>query len=249
MNRTLYLAVLMCLPMTATQSAPQQLPTITINAEDETPHLTTRIQWVKFPQIHYQSADLVNQDRSAIVRVYADKTGKIINSDIQESTGIKILDQKLLNAIQNAELKPTTKEGKAVKLIGYQTFTLKLNDAVDKAASKQQCSYPFNSHNWLKQAKGKSVPFAYLQQPQLQIPEDLLKDKDRVVKFKFKINQLGEVTQVKLKKRSGVNTIDQQIIAAVEQSKVDAKRSYRTLWMYKKMTLNDKIELKINECH
>ncbi|OTG67306.1 TonB family protein [Acinetobacter silvestris] len=248
MNRTLYLAVLMCLPITALQSAPQQLPTINVQAENETPHLTTRIQWIKFPQLQYQSADLANQDRSAIVRVYADKTGNVIKSDIQESTGLKALDQKLVSAVRNAKVKPHIKDGAALDIIGFQTFTLKVDDSEDKRSNKNNCTYTFASKNWLKQENNKSVPFKYTQQPSLQLDESLLKGQDRLIKFKFKVNKHGEVSRVKLKKRSGINALDQHVIDAISNVKIITNRSYKTLWIYKKSTLNDEIQFKLDEC-
>ena len=76
----------------------------------------------------------------------------------------------------------------------------------------------------------------------------LLNDQDRVVKFKFKVDQQGDVTQVKLKKRSGVNAIDQQVIEAVQHSQVAVKRSYKTLWIYKKSTFKDELHFQVNAC-
>lgn len=43
------------------------------------------------------------------------------------------------------------------------------------------------------------------------------------MKFKFKVNKQGEVTQVKLKKLSGVNAIDQAVYNALSNSKVELK--------------------------
>ena len=40
-------------------------------------HLTTRIQWTTFPQPQYNHDDLKGQNRAAILRIYADETGKI----------------------------------------------------------------------------------------------------------------------------------------------------------------------------
>ena len=53
-------------------------------------HLTTRLAWRKFPQPKYKNEDLNQQNRAAIVRIYADETGKIRQASIQESTGLKI---------------------------------------------------------------------------------------------------------------------------------------------------------------
>lgn len=250
MKRLAYLALLMTLPITATYSAEssmvKKLAVEKLTAEPA--HLTTRIQWIKYPQLQFKSEDLASHDRSAIIRIRADETGRVIATEVQESTGLKALDQKIVAAVTAAKVKPYSKNGTALEIIGYQTFTLKLADSEDNAAPKAECSYRFESKNWLKQQKDQSVPFTYLQQPQLQLAEGLLKNQDRVVKFKFNVDKHGDVTQVKLKKRSGVNAIDQQVIEAVQHSQVAVKRSYKTLWIYKSSSLNDEIQFKVNAC-
>ena len=253
MKQLAYLSLLMMLPITATYSA-EASPVKKLAVEKltaEPTHLTTRISWLKYPQLQFKTEDLANHDRSAIIRIRADETGQVIATEVQESTGLKALDQKILTAVRTARVKPYSKNGTALEMIGYQTFTLKLADSEDNDAHKPQCSYGFESNNWLKQQKQQkqqSVPFTYLQQPQLQLAEVLLNDQDRVVKFKFKVDQQGDVTQVKLKKRSGVNAIDQQVIEAVQHSQVAVKRSYKTLWIYKKSTFKDELHFQVNAC-
>lgn len=250
MNKVLVLSCLLYLPVYS--HGTEKLPTIkvegTTTEQSNAQHLTTRIQWLKFPQLSYQTADLKNEDRSAIIRVQTDQAGKVVEADVQESTGLRALDQKLIDAVEDAKVKPVQKNGKAVPIVGYQTFTLSLNNAEDRISSKKQCTYSFNSQNWIKQEKDKSVAFHYLQQPSLALDQSLLKNKDRVVKFKFKLNKQGEIAQVKLTKLSGVNAIDQQVIEAVEHAQVSVKRSYRTLWIYKKSSFSDQIQFKQNDC-
>ena len=240
----LTLGLIFALPATYAAEKPTKvLETQKVSAEPT--HLTTRLQWVKFPQPQYQPKDLAQQDRSAIIRVYADQHGTITQATVQESTGLPALDQKLLKAVRAAKVKPYTKNGTALDIIGYQNFTLKY--ATEDA--KNECSYSFRSENWLKQIKDKSVPFRYVKQPELAIDQNLLKNKDRIVKLKLKTNKQGNITQVKLTKRSGVNALDQQVISSVENAKVEVKRSYRTLWTYKPSTFNDEIHFKIGQCN
>lgn len=250
MKRLAYLSLLMILPITTTYSAEsatvKKIAVEKLTAEPA--HLTTRIQWIKYPQLQFKSEDLANHDRSAIIRIRADETGRVIATEVKESTGLKFLDQKIIAAVTLAKVKPYSKNGTTLEMVGYQTFTLKLDDSEDNPSRKSQCSYSFESKNWLRQQKHQSVPFTYLQQPQLQLAEVLLNDQDRVVKFKFKVDQQGDVTQVKLKKRSGVNAIDQQVIEAVQHSQVAVKRSYKTLWIYKKSTFKDEIHFEVNGC-
>ena len=250
MNKTLLIACL--LSITTYSHGAKKLPTIKVEGQqleqNDSQHLTTRIQWAKFPQVKYLSSELNDQERSAIIKVKADNTGKVVEADVQESTGIRALDQKLIEAVEVAKVKPILKNGKAVPIIGYQTFTLTINNATDHLQQNQQCTYTFNSDNWIKQEKGKSVAFHYTTQPQLALDESLLKFKNRVVKFKFKVNKQGDVIQAKLTKLSGVNALDQQVLNTVENAKIEVKRSYRTLWTYKPSTFSDEIIFKTNNC-
>ena len=225
----------------------QKLEPETITAEST--HLTTRIEWTQFPRIQYNSAELSEQDRSAIIRIKANKQGHVINADIQESTGIKALDQKIIRAVEQAKVKPHQENGNKKAIVGYQTFTLRLKDASDQTQNNAVCKYSFDSEVWHRQSKDKSTVFKYAQQPTLSLDQNLLKFKDRTVKFKFKVNKQGEVTQVKLKKLSGVNAIDQAVANAVSNSQVELKRTASTLWMYKKHTLKDEIHFAMDNCH
>ncbi len=251
MNKVILTTCLFCFS-TYSFSA-DKLPTIKVQGkqleQNDPQHLTTRIQWIKFPQITYQSSELKDQDRSAIVRVESNRSGQIIEADIQESTGISALDQKIVKAVENAKIKPFIKNGQAIAQVGYQTFTLTINNAIDHPQASQQCAFSFNSNNWLKQENDQSVPFYYVQKPQLAVNNSLLKFKDRIVKFKFKVNKHGDITQVKLTKLSGVNALDQQVRVAIENAKIEVKRSYRTLWTYKPSTFSDEIHFNMKNCH
>ncbi|KAF1022824.1 MAG: hypothetical protein GAK29_03081 [Acinetobacter bereziniae] len=109
MNKALLITGLMCLS-TYSYSA-DKLPTIKVKGEQSernTPlHLTTQIQWVKFPQVQYQTAELKTQDRSAIIRVSANSSGQVTDAEVQESTGITSLDQKLIDAVEAAKVNRT----------------------------------------------------------------------------------------------------------------------------------------------
>lgn len=250
MKRSLCLAVLICMPFSASFAAKQDksLKLDIQKSAAESAHLTTRLQWTKYPHPIYQTADLQDQDRVAIIRVYADTDGKITRAEVKETTGVGSLDQKLVDAVMKARVKPYIKNGEKKPTIGYQTFTLKLNQAEDSQTAKNQCVYHFDSKIWLKQQDDKSVPFQYLTQPKLNVSRDELKYADRTVKFKFKVDKSGDVSHVKVTKHSGINDIDQRVVEAVEHSKVAVKRTYKTLWIYKKSTLNDQITFKVNEC-
>ena len=84
----------------------------------EPAHLTTRIEWVKFPKVDFQDSDLSGRDRVAIVRVKANESGKVVEASIKESTGLAKLDQKLVNAVFKSKTKPFLKNGNELAIIG-----------------------------------------------------------------------------------------------------------------------------------
>lgn len=247
MKSRLCLSLLVCVASTATFSkdnkATQKLAVQTVTAEPA--HLTTRIDWIKFPKLKYDDADLNGRDRAAIVRIKANESGQVIEANVQESTGIKKLDQLLVQSVLAAQTKPFQQNGNRLSVIGYQSFSLKLND---NDTDQQACAISGISNNWQKQQQQKSVGFEYVAQPSVQIESSLLKNQNRVVKFKFKVDKQGDVSRVKLNKRSGVNAIDQQVIDAVEKTQVKTHRTASTLWIYKKSKLSDEISFKVDNC-
>lgn len=206
----------------------------------EPAHLTTRIEWVKFPKVDFQDSDLAGRDRVAIVRIKASESGKIVDASIKESTGLAKLDQKLLNAVFKGKTKPYQKQGHELSLIGYQVFKLNLSKNNESA-----CSYTFESKVWNNQQGDRKVPFQYLTQPKLKISAEDLNDHTRKIKFSFKVNQHGEVKSSKITKGSGIYRLDQQVLTAVNGAKVDVPRQY---WIYKKSKLKDEIEFNLQKC-
>lgn len=205
-------------------------------------HLTTRIQWTTFPQPQYNNNDLKGQNRAAILRIYADETGKITQASVQESTGLKNLDEILIQAVRKAHVQPYKVEDTTLPIIGYQTFSLNLEQ------EQAECNYGFNSRNWQAQQQQQKVKFSYTNQPQLELSRDDLNEHDRHIKFSFKADKHGDVKKVKINQGSGLYALDQNIIQAVSNSQVTVKRSASTLWLYKKSSFKDEIHFKLNQC-
>ena len=243
MKQILCFSLLISLPLTATYSATAKAPKqLSVQKSAALPaHLTTRIQWTKFPHPSYKNEDLKEQNRSAIIRIYADETGSISKASVQESTGLTHLDDLLIKAIREAHVKPYVENDTALPQIGYQTFSLKLSQEDDA----EVCQYSFNSENWQAQQHNKKAPFSYRAQPDLNLDSEQLNGHNRAVKFTFKVNKQGDVKKVKVKKGSGIYALDQQIVRAVSNTKVDVPRKY---WIYKKSTLKDEIKFDLAQC-
>lgn len=206
-------------------------------------HLTTRISWVTFPKPQYTIDDLKSRDRSAIVRVYADETGKVTNAAIQESTGLPALDEILLVAVHKAQVKPSIEENMPVSTIGYQTFNLQRPNNDEEA-----CNFSFQSKNWIRQNLGEKTPFTYQQQPQIDISTQNLNGHDRSINFSFKVDKQGHVKKAEITKGSGIYDLDQKVIQAVLNSQISVKRTASTLWLYKKSHFKDSIQFNLKEC-
>ena len=246
MKTSLYITLLLGLSATHLYAKPTQLqptPKATLEVQKSAAlpaHLTTRLTWRKFPQPKYQNEDLNQQNRAAIVRIYADETGKISQATIQESTGLKKLDDALLQAVRTAEIQPTYVEDTAVPTIGFQSFNLRLQDN-----QHENCQFDFQSKQWLAQQQQQKVQFKYRHQPQLNLSAEDLKNHSRKLKFQFKVNKHGEVKRVKLTQGSGQSALDQQVLAAVKAAQVDVPRQF---WLYKKSKLKDEIYFDLNTC-
>lgn len=236
------LSLVLCLATTATHSKENHTQKLAVQTSTaEAAHLTTRIQWLKFPQVKFSDVDLNARDRYAIVRVKANEAGKVINATVQESTGLKSLDDKLIQAVLNAKVKPQEKNGNRLAVVGYQTFNLMLTQ--DK---NEQCHFNFSSKTWLAQKNNDKTAFHYQSQPQLNVDLDDLGDFSRTVKFAFKADKQGNVKKAKITQGSGRYELDQKVLEALQATTVEVPRKY---WVYKKSHLKDEIQFKLDECN
>ena len=241
--KPLLLLALSTLPIHLSHAAQPPLELSIQKSSAQSAHLTTRIQWLDFPKPQYKNSDLNQQNRAAIIRIYADETGDVTKATVQETTGLKALDEKLVNAVLQAKVKPFMEDDTALAVIGYQVFNLNLTPDDVEA-----CNYSFDSKNWRAQQQQQKVPFQYQAQPKLALDSTQLNDHDRQIKFSFKADKHGNIKKPKITKGSGIYALDQQVLQAVANSKVSVKRTASTLWLYKKSKFKDAIEFDLNAC-
>lgn len=241
--KPLFLLALSTLPFHLSHAAQPPLELTIQKSSAQSAHLTTRIQWVDFPKPHYKNSDLNQKNRAAIIRVYADETGDVTKATVQETTGLKALDEKLVNAVLQAKVKPFMEDDTALAVIGYQVFNLNLTP--DDA---EACNYSFDSKNWRAQQQQQKVPFQYQAQPKLALDSTQLNDHDRQIRFSFKADKHGNIKKPKIIKGSGIYELDQQVLQAVANSRVSVKRTASTPWLYKKYKFKDAIEFDLNAC-
>ncbi|MNR80154.1 Gram-negative bacterial tonB protein [compost metagenome] len=241
--KPLFLLALSTLPFHLSHAAQPPLELTIQKSSAQSAHLTTRIQWLDFPKPQYKNSDLNQQNRAAIIRVYADETGDVTKATVQETTGLKALDEKLVNAVLQAKVKPFIESDTALAVIGYQVFNLNLTPDDVEA-----CNYSFDSKNWLAQQQQQKVPFQYQAQPTLALDSTQLNGHDRQIKFSFKADKHGNIKKPQIIKGSGIYELDQQVLQAVVNSRVSVKRTASTLWLYKKSKFKDAIEFDLNAC-
>lgn len=241
-KRIFYFALFASLSMTELAAKPTTAQLATQKSSAMATHLTTRLEWQRFPQIHYSLADLGGHDRAAILRINANDLGQVTQVKVQESTGIENLDRRLVEAVEQAKIKPFQQDGNATATIGYQVFNLNANNA---NATSKNCQYQFDSKNWQAQQQGESTAFRYHQQPELMIEREALKGKDRFIRVAFKVNKQGQVVKTKIKKGSGIYSLDAQVMQAIANSQVDVPRKF---WVFRKSNLKDEIWFKFDHC-
>lgn len=244
MKLALNFALLTCLPwLTATTHAEKSQKLPAQNIQVAAAHLTTRIEWQKFPQLDYNNEDLKDSPRAAVVKVQSDDQGQIHSAHIQDSTGIPALDNMLLKSVKAAHVKPHIQNGVSSPIIGYQVFNFKLTtDAQDL------CQYPFDSKQWQIQQKAKKTHFKYLSQPMFTLNPDDLNARHRTVKFKIHSDKKQNIDQVKIIQSSGFNSIDQSLINGLKGTKIQTKRLASSLWLYKPNSFKDEIQFKADTC-
>ncbi|ANF82471.1 hypothetical protein A3K93_09880 [Acinetobacter sp. NCu2D-2] len=240
MKYALPLAVIASFTATSTYADKiHQLPSQSIQVSSA--HLTTRIEWQKFPHIKINDSDLKDSPRSAVVRIHANTQGKVNHAEIQDSTGLKALDQKIIQAVLNARVKPHIENDIAMPIIGYQVFNLKPSE------EHEACQYTFNSQLWQKQQKNPKAQFQYLEQPNLHISTLDLKGSDRKIIYKMKLKH-DQIQSIKIIQGSGIYTLDQQFKSDLQGTKVRIKAKASHLWLYKPRQIKDQITFKLTSC-
>lgn len=71
------------------------------------------VSWSRSPKPSYTDADLQGKDRTMVVYIEADPSGKILNVTVKKSTGLPKLDDIVLKSVRRAKFKPT-KDGRAI---------------------------------------------------------------------------------------------------------------------------------------
>lgn len=85
------------------------------------------VQWSRSPKPVYSNQDLQGENRRVVVLIEANEKGSIVNARITRSSGVPVLDEKILRAVKGAKFKPYKENGVAYPIRAEQPFDLELN--------------------------------------------------------------------------------------------------------------------------
>lgn len=211
---------------------------------------STGVGWSKQPRIRIHDSELQGQDRKMTVRISADTSGEITSTTIEESSGLRSLDQKVLKAIKIAKFRPYKENGVTYPFIASQPFYFALSSnqvAKPPQIEPELCTLNFNSKNWRAQNSKQATPFQYQAQPQsLTIKTALLGNSDKVVDFAFQLSQKNKLSDITLVRSSGVSEIDEQVLVAITNAQITAQRNF---WQWGNLKFQDQIVFWKSDCH
>ncbi|MCU4578675.1 TonB family protein [Acinetobacter courvalinii] len=82
-------------------------------ARKSQPAAPGEVSWSRKPAPAYKDSDLEGSERTIIVHIEAEPSGKILSVTVKKSTGLPKLDDIVLKAVRRAKFKPT-KDGRAI---------------------------------------------------------------------------------------------------------------------------------------
>ncbi|GAA5631291.1 Ferric siderophore transport system, periplasmic binding protein TonB [Acinetobacter sp. neg1] len=83
------------------------------DARKSQPIAPGEVSWSRKPAPSYKDTDLEGSERTIIVHIEAEPSGKILSVTVKKSTGLSKLDDIVLKAVRRAKFKPT-KDGRAI---------------------------------------------------------------------------------------------------------------------------------------
>lgn len=101
-----------------------------VYANDSNDDLTERLsyyRWKNPPQVNIDTSYLKRYDREVVIIFEANEKGRIVNTAILKSSGIKYVDKKCEKAVKKASIYPYQKDGIYYPSLYKQRFTLEVS--------------------------------------------------------------------------------------------------------------------------
>lgn len=86
------------------------------------------LSWARMPKFNYTNTDLEGRNRDISFKFEASEKGVITFAEIEESSGLKDLDQMLLEKFKKARVKPYRQNGVIYPIRSTQKFRIMLNN-------------------------------------------------------------------------------------------------------------------------
>lgn len=83
------------------------------------------VQWLRSPKPSYTNIELGGKDRDLTIKLFVSDTGIIEKTEVVKSSGIAMLDEKVLRAVKRSKFKPYLENGVAYPFSAEQPFVLK----------------------------------------------------------------------------------------------------------------------------
>ena len=85
------------------------------------------VQWSRSPKPSYSNSDLEGQTRTAMVYIEANEKGVITSARMVRSTGVPVLDEKILRSVRSSKFKPYKENGVAYPIKANLPLELTVN--------------------------------------------------------------------------------------------------------------------------
>lgn len=87
----------------------------------------SRVDVLSFAKLSYEDRELKQQDRTVELRIRINENGQATDIQLQQSSGISSLDQRVIQAVLKSKFKPYQVNGRAVAVVVDFPVQLKLS--------------------------------------------------------------------------------------------------------------------------
>lgn len=83
---------------------------------------------VRTAPVYPRSARKLGETGKVSLRVELDETGRLVSSDVAQSSGYSRLDDAALTAVKSWRCQPAVRDGQALRIVSIESFEFNLND-------------------------------------------------------------------------------------------------------------------------
>lgn len=191
--------------------------------------------WVRPPKPIYFNGDLEGKSRNAEITFETDTTGTIINAKVIKSSGVKNLDNILLNSLYRARTSIYKENGIAFPIRAVQPFEMTINDNSSSSEKskliavtppQKTCKFKLDTEIFKLQNNQETTPFHYVNTPIFYIYEYEVKKEKPSIEFAFHLSRNDIMSNLRITKSSGSDDIDARFLFAMRDVKIQAPRKF-----------------------